>query len=239
MAYRVAVEMNWPDVDVATFTRALNAQIGLVREVMVEMGLSADSVRWVISELRDGSAFGGAEPLVLNNEVSDSEIDLAIARSAQGFSTLDQTSERPPYFNDDALDACRQLANLTTPPDSGVGRLRFANVDDIVTGRLRSIGSIEGTLNGIKTAKSGYEIVVMDRLRKRSVQCTLPRALRQLALDAFEKRVIVRGVIWSRRDGFPQRIEGLTLEVVPADSELPTPAAMRGFLVGYRLADGE
>jgi len=251
MGARVAVEMNWPDVDASDFTKALNAQIRLVREVMTEMGLKPDGVRWVIAELHSGSAYAGVEAVIEEDTLLMDDVDRAIAESAKGFTSLRQVAERPPYFNDEALETCRELAELRPPNDAGLTRLQFgaeavepslhvaANVQEITVGRWQSIGSVDGLLHGVVTTEGGYKIYIKDRARSRSVHCTVPREMRKEALDSFEQRVIVRGIIWSRKDGNPQRIEAKSIERVPPDDQLPGVKDVRGILGGYRLADGE
>ncbi|MGQ0643565.1 MAG: hypothetical protein ACT4P6_22690 [Gemmatimonadaceae bacterium] len=233
MGARVAVEMNWPDVEVDDFTKALNAQLRLVREVMSEMGLNSDAVRWVIVELRKGSTYAGVEAIIDDAALLMDDVDRAIAESARGYTSLRQVAERPPYFNDEALETCRELAELRPPSDAGLTRLQFgneavepslhvaANVEEITVGRFQSIGSVDGFLYGVMTAEGGYRISIKDRARGKAVHCTVPREMRKDALDSFEQRVIVRGIIWSRKDGHPQRIEAKSIERVLPDDQLP------------------
>jgi len=251
MDNRLTVELTWQDVDVHDFTRALDAELSLVREVMEAMDIKSSGVRWIISTMRAGSAFVVASPLLVGDDIEMSDLDRAIAVSAEGFRALEYSSERPPYFSDKALDECRTIASIKSPTDTGITRLTFggrgveptrhvaANVDEIVTGKFRSIGSIEGVLNGVVSAKLGYRLTIRDRIRNKDVQCMIPKEMRKEALDAFERCVIVRGILWSRKDGSPQQIEARTIQVIPANEELPTIADVRGILRGMQMADGE
>lgn len=251
MSPRVSVELSWPDVDVGDFVRALETQLGLVREVMQAIGVRPDSVRWVIKRLEGGSALAEASCVLLDDEIEDADVERALQVSGAGFSSLEQSSDRPEWFSDKALEFCSELSTIRSPNHAGVARFRFdsigvtpsphvaANVEEIVGGRVRSIGSVEGVLQGLIRTRAGYRLTIRARAWHRDITCLVPREMRKQALDAFEQRVIVRGELWSRRDGSPQQIEARDIEVIPPDDELPGMREVWGILGDLRRADGE
>jgi len=250
---KIELDLDRADISVEEFTEALSAQVRLVREVMISMGIPSHEVRWVISELRSGSAYAAASPQVLGEKAYLADIDHAIRQAGEGYAQLATATgnSRPKYFNDEALKISRRLTELATRADAGRARLRFgttavapspfvaANVDSIIKGDLPSIGSIEGQLVRIEDNNGAYRIGLRDRFRQRTVVCHIPESLVKSALGAFDRRVIVRGRLWSRRDGTPLRIDVRSFEVIAEDNALPTWDAVRGILRNYERADGE
>lgn len=248
---KIGLYLDRVDISVSDFTEAFNAQVKIVREVMLEMGLRATEVRWVVSNLDYGSAIAAAAPQVLGEKIFMSDIDLAINAAGVGIRELELSPARPRFFNDEALKTSRRLIEIAAESSSGKARLTFgdqviapslhvtANVDTIIKSNLQSIGSIEGLLVGVQSNDGAYRISIKDKFRGRSVPCAISPELLKTALGAFERRVIVRGILMSRPEGMPVRIDVRNLEVVPEDDELVAPGEVRGILSEYRRADGD
>lgn len=248
---KIVLDLDRGDISVEDFTEAFRAQVRLVTEVMLEMGIGVTGVRWVVSELRYGSTYAAADPQVLGEKVYMTDVDLAIHAAGAGFEALTQTPHRPKFFNDDALKTSARLMQLVSASSAGKARLGFgatsiapsaivgAHVDAIIRGSIRSIGSVDGKLIGIAGEDGSYRIAVHDRLRDRKIACSIPEHLLARALNAFNSRVVVRGVLTSRSDGTAIRIEVRDFEQIPPDSELPTGRQVRGLLSGHELADAE
>jgi hypothetical protein len=244
---RLELNFDRADVSVEDFTAAFETQIKLVREVMIEMNIPANEVRWVFAGLRHGSAYAAAAPQVIGKNAYMADIEQAIANTGSGFGLLEKSAQRPKFFNDEALKLTRTLSTLTTQSSAGKARLVFgarvvtpsaaiaANVNEIVRGDLYSIGSIEGVLVGVQGSDGNYRISILDRLRNRKVPCRISPELLKQALAAFETRVIVRGKIRSRQDGTPNSIEVRHFEVMP--TVFPSWQKMGGILEGYERAD--
>jgi hypothetical protein len=179
------------------------------------------------------------------------DVDLATNAAGAGIRALAASAHRPKFFTDEALKTARRLIQLVSEADAGKARLRFGsevvrpsplvlnNVDTLIKGNLPSIGSIDGRLVGVSEQNGAYSIAILDRLRGRKVRCAIPDQLLPRALQAFESRVIARGIVWSRSDGSAVRIDVRDFEVVLDDDKLPTPDEMRGILRDYERADGE
>lgn len=247
----IALHLDRGDVSVNDFTDALSAQVSLVHEIMAAMGIAANDVRWVITNLEYGSASAAAASQILNDRLFMADIEEAVSHVGAGVVSLATSSERPKYFNDEALKLSRKLVNIAIQSEYGRSRYTFgdtsitpteavsANIEKIIKSDLRSIGSIEGTLIGVEGSDGAYRISVKDRLRGRRVPCKIPPDMLRRALDNFESRVTVRGVLWSRSDGTPVRIDVRDFELMPSDDELPTAREIRGILRDFQRADGE
>lgn len=239
---KIGLDLKREDVSVEDFTDAFLAQIRLVREVMIEMNLAANEIRWVIAELHAGSAYAVAQAQLQGKHIFMDDVEKAIAAAASGVRQLDRAAERPPFFNDEALKTAGSLSQIAAKFDTGkahllFGATRFApsarvseNVGTIIKGNIKSIGSIEGKLVGVQGSDGSYHIFVRDRLRNRQVRCNIPHADLPRALANFESRVIVRGIIWSRPDGSAVRIDAKDFVTIPPDDELPTLQQVRGIL---------
>jgi hypothetical protein len=247
---KIVFDLDRRDVSAPDFAEGFLAQMRLVEQVMVEMGIVAGQVRWVIEELHAGSAYAAATAHIQGDKVAMADIEAAIRIAGQGTKDLASSSKRPPLFSDAALKTSRTLTRILSEYDSGKAVARFGqivvkpnekvaeNVATIIRGDLRSIASVDGMLVGVNDYGS-IEIAVVDRLRNRRIRCQIPDALLETALGAFKKRVMVRGLMWSRHDGTAIRIDVRSLEVMPPDDQLPTHDKVRGILNGFRLANGE
>ncbi len=104
------------------------------------------------------------------------------------------------------------------------------NVEEIVGPRLESFGTIEGYLQGLITHER-KEFYVYDTLGGRRVVCSFgARIPLEQILAAFEKRVMTRGLIRSRRTGEHLSIEVMELKELPREEDLPSADSVRGIL---------
>jgi hypothetical protein len=249
---RIVLDLDRKDVSVHDFTEAFEAQVRLVTQVMHDMGIPTNEVRWVVSDLKHGSTFAVAEPQIIGPHAYMADIDRAARMAGIGVRMLAESATRPKHFSDEALKTGRRLIQIVTESDAGRARLGFgeeqvtpspmviSHVDTLMRGNLPSIGSIDGRLVSVSAGQEGaYFIAIHDRLRGRKVRCSIPDSILDRALKAFESRVIARGIIWSRSDGSAVRIDVRDFEVVPSDDKLPSAEDVRGILKGYERADGE
>lgn len=238
----IFLKIDRPEVSVEEFTEAARALLDILASVGSSLGARRDAVRWVIADLRSGSAVLEAvgEPA---HAMPDVLLNRILATAGEGMRLIEQDAVRPPHFDDDALRSARRLSETLTATDSGTSVVRIgavkiqptkrtaANVDEIIVGKLKSIGTIEGTLETV-THREGYRFFVEDRRTGRRVACHFQRDLLPRVLAAFERRVIVRGVVWSRETGDPTHIDVRDFEVLPVDDDLPRASAVRGILRG-------
>jgi hypothetical protein len=249
---KIVLDLDREDVSVEQFTEAFRLQVRLAEEVMKERGVQVDEVRWVVSDLRSGSAHATATPQLTGKNVFMADVDAAIDASGRGVNDLAKSATRPKDFNDDALKLSRRLIEIVKEADHGKARLTFgkvkvapsssvtAHVAALMKEEIQGIGSIEGQLFGVEGSDGTYKISIKDQRRNRKIPCIIhDKAQLTRALASFEKRVIIRGVVWAREDGTPVKIEVRSLEAIPADDELPTREQVRGILKDFRRADAE
>lgn len=248
MTTNLFLKLDRPDVSVEEFTEAAQALVGVVQEVAREMSGDAAALRWVIKELRTGSAFLEAEPDVVDDALTSVVVERITRTAGEGLLHLEDGSGRPAHFSDAALRQAKRLASILASGEVGTSTVRIgqisvtptqrlsASVDELIVGKLKSIGAVEGVLVTV-SKRDGYRFYVEDRVRGRRVECHFQDDLLRTVLAAFDQRVIVRGVVWSRKDGDPQRIDVNSFEVVEDDSQLPRARAVRGILRGIEFGD--
>jgi hypothetical protein len=244
------LKVNRPEVSVEEFTEAAQALLAVVREVADAISGRSRSLRWVIRELRMGSAVLEAGPEVVDDFLSPTTIERIVRTAGEGMQALEAGGGRPPYFSDEALRHARRLASVLNSSSSEVGTSSIrmgpisitptqklaASVDELIVGKLKSIGTVEGVLVTV-SKRDGFRFYVEDRVRGKRVECHFREDLLATVLTAFDRRVIVRGVVWSRKDGEAQRIEVRSFEIVEEDAKLPRVREMRGILRGVEYGD--
>lgn len=242
MSARLLLTLDRPDVSVESFAEAAQALVAVVREVASAMaGDARQPLRWVVRGLRAGSAVLEAEPDVSDGVYGAVVIDDILRTTGEGMLALEAGDARPAGFTDAALRQAKRLATLLSDGEVGTGSVRFgeilvtpttrlvATVNDEVRGTLKSFGAVEGVLLMV-SKRDGYRFSVEDRLRGVRVECRFDDKLLPTVLAAFEKRVSVRGVVWSRRDGQPTLVEVRSFEVLEDDARLPRAWEVRGIL---------
>lgn len=207
-------------------------------------------LRWVVRGLRAGSAVLEAEPEVSDGAYSPSTVDDVLRAAGAGMLALEAGEARPAAFTDAALRQARRLAAVLSDGETGTGSVHFgrvtvtptqrlvAAVDDVIGGKLKSLGAVEGTLLMVGK-RDGYRFSVEDRARGVRVECRFRDELLPRVLGAFEKRVSVRGVVWSRRDGQPTHVDVRQFEVLEDDASLPRARDVRGILRPVAFGAGD
>ncbi|HET7623371.1 MAG TPA: hypothetical protein VFK39_15810 [Gemmatimonadaceae bacterium] len=243
-ATNLFLKLDRPDVSVEEFAEAAQALLAVVREVAQEVAGDATALRWIIRELRAGSAVLEAEPEILDDALTPAVVERIMTAAGDGMRALEEDGVgRPAFFTDSALRSAKRLAGILAAGEVGTSTIRIgpvtvaptqrvaANVDEIIMGKVKSIGAVEGLLVTV-SKRDGYRFFVQDRVRDHRVECHFKDDLLGSVLKAFDKLVIVRGVVWSRKDGAPQRIDVRSFEVLENDAQLPRANMVRGILRG-------
>ncbi|HUQ15693.1 MAG TPA: hypothetical protein VM094_06530 [Gemmatimonadales bacterium] len=199
---------------------------------------------WYISELRGNSAHLAADPEVRGKvRVDERALDEALSIVHVGFDQLRTKAAIPAHFSDTALEAAGQLAAHSS---NGVSRIEIAlggrrvevtqnveaNVGEVTKEKFRSMGSLEGTIESL-TIHGLRRFTLYERQWGRGVQCFFDFDEHEIFNRLWNKRVLVRGIIWSRADGRPIKIQVSKPEDIytfPPDDELPTASQVRGIL---------
>ena len=106
----------------------------------------------------------------------------------------------------------------------------LAHVEAVLTPEVRSIGTIEGELEGL-IIHGTKRFLLYDRLTGRQVICYFGDSVSWERLrDVFGKRMAVTGEIRSRRSGERASIDVSSYYVFPREDELPSADEVRGLL---------
>lgn len=242
---QIELHLDGPHVSLRAFLDAAEALLTVVREVTKSVvGPPAKAVDWYISGLSANSAH-----LVARSEVKgkirldEKAFDEALDRIHMGLTELRTTAAIPQHFSDAALEAAGKLAAHS---HNGVGRIEVgigaqrvevtqnvqANVTEVTKEKLRSMGAIEGTIEAI-SVHGQKRFVLYDRQWGRAVKCVFDFDEHKIFEGLWNKRVLVRGIIWARADGRPVSIQVSKPEDIytfPPDDVLPTASQVRGIL---------
>ena len=240
---RLIMYIDGPSLSLDKFIKAQEKLLIILHEVDQKIsGSNEHFVSWTIPFVEAGSIYLTIEgtPALENVELSDISEVVDIVKS--GIEIIEDRAEWPPYFTERALVSAKDLAELVGEDISLIQIRRkshqvsltkhlAANVDELIGGHYKSLGSIEGTLGSINVFLK-KTFLVYDFLTKRSVRCYFPNQLFETAKDALGRRVSVSGVIRSRKNGDRVSIAVEELEVFPRSEELPDVFDIIGILAG-------
>jgi hypothetical protein len=205
------------------------------------------TVRWVIRDLKVGSAEVAIEAVPLNPMFDTSA---RVARQfTRGLEYVARQGARPDWFSEAAWDEARAVVAVL---HDGVGRVSIQLDGDegvvltsdlelaeseaqapIEIGEQEAITTIEGSLDTI----FGHDprqlaFAVWDVLYRRRVRCEFtPELVEQVKRGVWE-RVRVHGLVRFDRLGRPVRVQVQSIEVLPRTVTRPTAAALRGLVRG-------
>ncbi|HUK32382.1 MAG TPA: hypothetical protein VLV86_00640, partial [Vicinamibacterales bacterium] len=203
---------------------ALDAWTELLREVANDVaGASGrDAVRFVITEAKAGSIDLAARPQPARRTVPVAVMPRIAKTITNGLKALERHATRPKHFTDAALLRVRDLGRMTSPetpvvkigngaaPIALTSRL-VANVEAVLAPEVKSIGTIEGKLQGLITHGKN-RFLVFDPLTDRQVVCYFSERIPYVdVIKAFGKRVAVTGMIRARRSGEKVEIQATQL----------------------------
>ncbi len=199
------------------------------------------SVNWVISSITTGSVHLTIEGIP-KERIPVSQVAEVVASVESGIAILEQRPERPPFFSDRALESAKALAGLVGKDiltiQLGINSQRVnltqhlvANVDELIGGKYKSFGTIEGILKAIDLSRKPL-FRIYDLLTNKSLRCYFPSDFLEKTKDALGKRVSAYGVIRSREDGERVSIEVQEMDIFPSEEELPSIEDIIGILGG-------
>lgn len=249
--YRLSLRIDG-DISIEAFQEAVVNFVRVLHEVDEAIS-GRRSVRWRLAELRRGS------PAVLTwvgeprrapkakgpaRDYSPAVGDMTIS----GMEKLERGEGRPDGFTDDALDATKRLAHLRArggitsvaiagesdrrkrPKTLDLTERAAAAVNDLIGPKYTAIGSVEGILQGINSHGTLY-FAVYDSIWGGRVKCDIPLDLKPKALNAFDKRVLVRGMVSTDVAGHPRYVKVEDIDEFPVRDELPQ--SLRGIDPDY------
>lgn len=239
---RFAVDVEGPRVTLRRLARTADTALDLLNAVDAELsGRRGGGLEWVVSELESGSVHVGATPEPRTEDVGPEIADRVLDAVGKGLRTIESSAERPAHFSDRALSRARELTGALE--EEGVERLHVrsngrrvevtrrlaGNVDDLLGGKLESIGSVEGRLETVALHGRAY-FNVYDAVTGAAVKCYFPSEMLEEVRDALGRRVVVSGTLWSDRSGDVQRVKAREIELLPEEEELPPAETAEGML---------
>lgn len=237
-----SVDVEGPRVTLKRLTKTADSALDLLNAVDSDIsGRRGGGLEWVVSELSGGSVHLGATPELKSEDVDPKTADRVLDAVGDGLRTIQKSATRPAHFSDRALTRARQLTQALD--EEGVNRVRVrsngrqvevtqrlaANVDDLLGGKVQSIGSVEGRLETVALHGRSY-FNVYDAVTGGAVKCYFSGEMLEEVKDALGRRVVVSGTIWSDRSGDVQSVKAKDLEILPREEDLPPAETAEGML---------
>jgi hypothetical protein len=221
-----------------------------VRSILASLDESANgqpSMRWVIRELKIGSAQVGieAEPL---NPLLDRSAHV-VSQMTSGMAMVRERRERPPWFPDTAWDDARAVVRVL---HDGVDQITFSGADEIVVltdeiiipdevetamelqtevGAQAALSTIEGRIEDVfGRDKRQPSFAVWDALYGRRVVCLFESGMWEDVRHGLQERVRVHGLVQFDRLGRPTSVQVRTIEVLEHGKKLPRAADLLGLV---------
>lgn len=204
-------------ITLASFGLATAAWAELVRQITVEQSGARPLVRWVV-ENTDGVE---TAPVLLPRKVEETAVAEKVARDvpnivSDALGRIERGEDVHTVLSPEAGEHARALAKVL---QDSVGRLVVRTPEREVvltregTGRLeerasgaRSIGSVEGTVNGVSRSEARPYFGVARSTGGRSVKCYFEESRHMdtvLGLFRDHARVLVAGRVSRSADGSP------------------------------------
>lgn len=230
-----------------SFLSALDDARAVIEGVDVAiMHLATPMIEWYVEDLHMSSL---AATLVGKPRRSPAALEYTpqlghqIATTfVEGLRTVEMRPIVPPSFPEQSMRRLKQLGNVmgrngakgfravklesggelvSARVEARLTRQAAINAKEALSPRYTADGSVVGRLDVISVHK-GQQFTIYDEIDRRPVKGSFSEALLGNVKEALSRRVIATGII--RRNGAGQMISILveTLEILPADHQLPT-----------------
>lgn len=228
------------DIPVPTFLEAIHRFFNVLNEVDARLSARPrGSLRWRVTRLRSSIP---AITLVPESIVEGLDVsDAVVKATADGLEAIERETLRPEQFSDAALDNAARLVALigrgvnritvSTPqrPEIRITQHLAANVDEIIMGVEKALGTIEGIIEMI-TIHERRLFNLYEALTHQAIPCYFQPELFESVKDALGKRVGVYGEIRITRAGEIRSITPKELTVFPSREDLPQTDDILGIL---------
>lgn len=228
------------DVPASAFLEAIYRFLNTLDEIDIVLSARPrGSLRWRIAQLSSSSPTITLAPesIVDDLDVSAEVIEAAV----DGFETIEKESVRPQYFSDAALDNAARLVgvigrginriDISAPrrPQIKITQRLAANVDEVIGGTEKALGTIEGTIEMV-TIHERRQFNLYDALTHQAIACYFHPEMFESVKEALGKRVGVYGEIRTTRTGEIRSITAKEVNVFPSREELPQTDDIVGIL---------
>lgn len=231
-------------IAVETFAVAIQKFFRLLKEIEMSVaGNNKNTLKWIVNELRHGSAFLGAAAL---NEQKVRYSGEEITRYlVEGLNLLEKESKRPVYFSDNAIQCAKELAemvyqrkttiSISTQEKTAQLTSKISNHAAKLLSTYVEFGTIEGVLKMVSVA--GPPVCnIYDVITKRPVKCLFDYPMLGRIVNAIDHRVSITGKIIYTDEGYPRSILLSSLLIFPLDDDLPSTAEI--LKMGIDLSGG-
>lgn len=226
------------EMDFGAVLQALRCSYELLdRTAHRVLGDRADSLRWHLAGLREGSALTHVEARP-TKDVTERELREVIETYS---SDLRTPGERLPPED---VPVLRALLEELARTDSGALFLQQPDTPDTSRVTLppaavlpllnlsarelhKVIGSVTGTVESLNV-HGKREASLYNELDRRRVVVTFPESAYERVHAALRRRVEVFGVVQEDADGRPLRVRLQDIDVLPADEDLPSLSSLFG-----------
>lgn len=224
-------------VDYALFRRVLDCFYDFVEDVTTHVAGKKNVVKWSVN-VKEGSV------RLLNSAYSDHEHAHSIPEIytciKQGIHALECQAVRPDNYTDSTLKKLRKLAllkkdgiNYKIKVDDNEIKISsdtlVDNINMVLRCQYEDYGSLEGKLQSISSRKR-LNFTLYQCLTDSPVRCFFEEDLLSSAIQSFNKRVYVFGIIRYNNSYDPINILVQEMDVFPDDKDLPTLTEMVGIL---------
>ncbi len=229
-AETITLEIGGPRITPSKFRRSINAFFDIINEVVKSYSGDSRDANWVVS-VSPGSASIHLTAESGSPRLPGRNVPKLLGAIQGGLKTIETSSERPPFFCEDALKKVKALASIL---DGEINSIKIlwneqsvriteqttANLALIFNVAYKSWGSVDGEVS-VVSKKRGLECSVYDDVIDRYIPCHFKSNLLPEVLQSFGKRVSASGIISYRSDNEIESISVEELEVFPDSETLP------------------
>jgi hypothetical protein len=221
--------------DLRAFVKTLTDCLEIVEKRLVGTG----DLRHRIAGMKVGSAYMLLQPAPKGKTRAPDAGRVVYEGFGKLVGDLEAGRGPDPRFDAGDLKTFRKLAHLTL---KGTKKVQVAgvplttqfvaNVDKLLGGVVRARGTVKGRIEKINV-HDRHEFTLYTPIGEVAVLCTFNGELFETVQRAIKRTVTVHGALLYRTGSpYPDRAEVETIEVHPADDDLPTLAALRGAMPG-------
>lgn len=201
-------------------------------------GVTGGSLRWVVTDLKEGSLLVGTESY---SRLPDKNFSGEVVHALiGGMRILETEGTTPPYLSEQGIGFTKSMLKLIG--DNGVSGIEIlnhsdsvkltaqasANVDLLLPVRYVSIGSVEGRLEQINVHTRTPRFTVYHHRTRKAVACAFPREMLDEIKGFLGEPVVVQGRIQHNAKHEPLRIELESIRPLRTRTELPALSLIRG-----------
>jgi hypothetical protein len=222
------------------FLAAARAFFGMVDEIAKGLGADHAGIQWAV-HVKEGSNLLSMVP---SPETARATVKQAYTTTTRALRAIQERKVEKSGMSDAALTHMKMLSELSVPNGAPPTVVRMwvtrepIDVTPLIADAIaeeqrttyKDFGTFEGRLEAIQDHNGRLNLRVHDHLLHQVVKCAFHDSLLQKAFKLFRKRVEVTGLIHYRKNDQPVSIDVADIEGLPDDSELPTPADVRGIL---------